>query len=286
MSIVAASHQNTVLEAGLAYLELGMSIVPVRGKVCPIQWAKFQTERAPFSYVHNWHRNNLMTGVAIVGGKVSENLTFMDLDGLEAVAQFEFCFPHLLDTYTVVTGSGTGKHFYYYVDELPATTRTKGYELRSDGCYVVAPPSLHPVTGREYIPNRTEIKRVPHLREIVQWITGMIRTKQHHTVDSDKPSMKVENMTAYGFSALDSAVRNVRAAADRNRNNALYIESLKLGSLVKDGCLSTSDVESTMLGAAAAVGLVDDDGERQCLNTIRSGLRTGMNSSRKEWKKR
>ena len=285
MSIVAASHESSVLSAALAYLELGLSVVPVKGKVCPVQWAKFQTQLAPFSYVHNWHRNGLMTGVAIVGGKVSGNLVFMDLDGLEAVAHYERCFPHLLDTYTVVTGSGNGKHFYYFVDKLPATTRTKGYELRSDGCYVVAPPSLHPVTGREYIPNRTEIKRVDNLDEIVTWIMGMIRAHQPARVESDKPSMMFENSTAYGQSALDSAVRNVAAAGTRNRNNALYIESLKLGSLVRDGCLTVSDVESALLRAAAAVGLVDEDGERQCLNTIRSGLRTGMKSSRREWKR-
>jgi len=165
MSMVAASHHDTILECSLAYVEMGLSILPVRGKQPAVAWSQFQTKRAPYSFVHNWQRANLLPGVGIVCGQVSGNLSVMDCDGLEAVATFERTFPHLLDTFTVVSGSGNGKHYYYFTTHRQPTTRTKGFELRSDGCYVVAPPSIHPVSGKTYVPNRTEIRTVPNLSE-------------------------------------------------------------------------------------------------------------------------
>lgn len=285
MSIVAASHQGAVLRAALQYLDCGLSVIPVRGKVCPIQWSRFQVERAAYSHLHNWSRAGLLQNVAVVCGSVSGKLVVIDLDGLEAVEHFERCFPHLLDTFTVISGSGQGKHLYFYTDEETPTTRTKGYELRSDGCYVVAPPSVHPVSGRQYDSNWTEVMRLNDLNEVRGWIEGMIRAKQPARVASNKPSICFEVTTAYGQSALQSAARNVAAAAARNRNNTLYIESLKLGSLVTDGFLSINEVEIALMRACEYIGLVNDDGERQCLATIKSGLRTGMSSSRKEWKK-
>lgn len=286
MSILAASHQDTVLNAALAYLEAGISVIPVRGKQAAVSWSRFQTERAPFSFAHNWNRAGLLSGVGVVCGAVSGNLVVMDLDGLEAVNTFEFCFPDLLDTHTVISGSGKGKHLYYFTDEPTQTTRTNGYELRSDGCYVVAPPSVHPTSGREYLANWTDVKRVPNLNAVRQWITDMIREKQPSKQPTIEPSMSIRDVSAYGRGALDAAARNLAAAADRNRNNTLYREALKLGSLVRDGVLTMNDVEIVLMRQCESIGLVDDDGERQCLATIKSGLRNGINSSRQDWKKR
>jgi hypothetical protein len=44
-------------------------------------------------------------------------------------------------------------------------------ELRADGCQVVAPPSLHTVTGKVYqVEQALDIKRVPDLADVVTWI--------------------------------------------------------------------------------------------------------------------
>jgi hypothetical protein len=76
----------------------------------------------------------------------------------------------------VATGSGQGKHVYLYVDDLPPTTKALdtpigNLELRAEGCYVACPPSLHPVTKQPYLVEKpAEILRVPHLKEVVEWI--------------------------------------------------------------------------------------------------------------------
>lgn len=287
MSIVAASQQPTVLGAALAYLELGISVIPVIGKKVPLKtWSQFQTVLPPFSYVHNWHRVGLLRGVGVLGGKVSGNLVLLDLDGVEAVAKFEFNFPGLLDTFTVISGSGKGKHFYFYADNLPATTRTKGFELRADGCYVVAPPSQHPETFKPYrVSNPVEIKRVDNLQSVVDFIMGIIRERKQQQPKSttNQPSI-VFCSTAYGLGALSKAYHNVLTAALNDRNNTLYRESLKLGSLVADGHVSVGEVERDLMLAALHNGLIQEDGERQCMATIKSGLTTGQASSRGKWR--
>lgn len=288
MSIVAASQQGSVLACALAYLELGISVVPAIGKKVPLKsWSQFQTKRAPFSYVHNWHRAGLLRNVALVGGAVSEGLCFVDLDGVEAVAKYEFLFPDLLDTYTVISGSGVGKHFYYYADNIPPSTRTKGYELRVDGLIVVAPPSIHPETFKPYrVSNPVEIKRVDNLQSVVDFIMGIIRDRKKAQPKSttNQPSI-VFCSTAYGLGALSKAYHNVLTAPLHERNNTLYRESLKMGSLVTDGHISAGEVERDLMLACLHNGLIQEDGERQCMATIKSGLNVGMMSSRQQWRK-
>lgn len=289
MSMVAASQQETFLGAALAYLELGISVVPVIGKKVPLKsWSQFQTKRAPFSYVHNWHRAGILRNVGLVGGVVSENLCFVDLDGVEAVAKYEFLFPDLLDTYTVISGSQKGKHFYYYADKVPASTRTKGYELRVDGLMVVAPPSIHPETFKPYrVSNPVEIKRVPDLQSVVDFIMDIIRErkKEQSKSTTNQPSI-VFCSTAYGLGALDKAYHNVLTAPLHDRNNTLYREAMKMGSLVTDNHISVGEVERDLMLACLHNGLVQEDTERQCMRTIKSGLDMGMKSSRKEWRSR
>lgn len=290
MSMVAASQQETVLGAALAYAELGMSVLPVIGKKVPLKvWAHYQVDRAPFSYIHNWHRAGLLRGVGILGGAVSGNLCLLDLDGVEAVAKFEFHFPELLNTFTVISGSGKGKHFYFYADNLPATTRTAGFELRVDGCYVVAPPSIHPETFKSYrVSNPVEILRVRDLQSVVDFIMGIIKSKKQQSQKSptDTPSIVVFNSTAYGLGALSKAYHNVLSAPLHSRNDTLYRESLKLGSLVADGHISVGEVERDLMIACLNNGLVQEDGERQCMRTIKSGLDNGQCNSRQQWRER
>lgn len=281
MNIVEAAKKGTVLEAALCYLESGLSVLPVRGKQPAVNWSQFQIARAPFSYVHNWERNHLLGGVGIICGKVSNGLCVIDLDGLEAVARFEFMFPHLLETFTVTSGSGRGKHIYLLPDTIPPTTRTKGFELRADGAYVVAPPSIHPDSKRPYtIAKYRDILRVPDLQSVCDFITETIKLKQDANKPTEQPSMGVRHSTFYGQTALDSEARRVAAAPIGEGNNTLYRAALKLGSLVCDGHLSVNEVEIGLMRACATWSTISASIECQCMRTIKSGIRNGMRSSR------
>lgn len=277
-----------ILEAALGYASKGMSVIPLTGKKPSIgSWTPFQTRGASFGMIHGWEAKGLLKNVGIVCGKVSQNLVVIDCDGLEAVKAYKERFPMLLDTYTVATGSGKGAHFYYRVQFMPHTTRAVNVavgnvELRADGCYVVASPSVHPDTNKLYVANSLPIKRVNNLYVLQEWITEMIRKKQSRNSPPSAPSAAVRHASAYGAAALQGEMNNVRMAREGGRNNALYRAALKLGSLVRDSKLDRHSVETSLMSVAHEIGYVNADGEAQAWKTIQSGLGIGIGNSREQ----
>ncbi len=172
-----AAKVSDVYRAMLAYQKRNLSILPLKGKRPSVEsWMEFQSRVASEIEVHQWHKRRLLENVGIVCGKVSGNLVVLDFDGAGAFGAFAALYPSITRTYTVRTGSGQGKHVYLFVDKLPATTRALdtpigNIELRAEGCYVAAPPSLHPVTGKPYeVEKALDILRVPNLDDVVAWI--------------------------------------------------------------------------------------------------------------------
>jgi hypothetical protein len=275
---------NTILEAALLYASQGFSVIPLRGKVCPIKWTQYQTNPAPFGQLHIWHRNRVMENVGIVCGEVSDNLAVIDLDGMDAVREFQATFPNLLDTYAVVTGSGKGVHYYFYCYQLPPTTRTTGFELRCDGCYVVAVPSKHPVTNQFYVPSREldGIRVVENLDEVQKWIAAKVISKREKWTAEAQAETSVRNPSSYGKAALANACTKVGSAGPGAANSELNRQAFKMGFVVDAGHISYSQVVSELVTAAAA--LSERDGERATLATIKSGLDSGIERSRRESK--
>ena len=285
-AIVEAARRATVLEAALAYTDLGISVLPVSGKVPAIRsWAERQRKRAPVAMIQYWHREGLLSGVGIVAGTVSNNLVVVDLDSPEAVATYLNRWPELADTYMVTSGSGKGAHLYYYAKVMPRTTRVVNasgggnIELRADGTYVVAPPSLHP-SGKPYsVARELPIMHVDNLNDVVRWIKSL--TQQKHGGKTPAPNVgqgRINNSTAYGRAALAGEAAAVRMAPPGARNNQLYRSALKMGSLIADGRIDRGSVESALFAAAAALAV--DDGEASVLRTIASGINKGLESSR------
>lgn len=124
-------------------------LVPLDGKR-PIvdDWVnKASSDR---NYVgHTWTKHpDANIGIATGG-----TLVVLDMDprngGEESLAKLERKIGPL-PAPTVLTGGG-GKHWYFLVDD-PVSTRKllPGLDLRGEGAQVVAPPSIHPDTGRLY----------------------------------------------------------------------------------------------------------------------------------------
>ncbi|MBZ0319100.1 MAG: bifunctional DNA primase/polymerase [Anaerolineae bacterium] len=176
-AIVLAAQSKTILEAAHAYHKLGFSLLPLHGKRPSVkEWTQFQHTAADLPTIHVWHQAGLLQNIGIVCGAVSDNLVVLDLDGAAGYPAFAAIFPHLAATYTVATGGGIGKHIYWKVDQLPPAIKAMGtpignLEMCADGRQVVAPPSLHPKTGRPYtIYKEDDILKVADLAEVVAWL--------------------------------------------------------------------------------------------------------------------
>lgn len=275
----------SLIEAAHLYNRKGFSIIPCLGKKPNLaRWMFYQHQRATLEKINQWNTTGILQNIGVICGNVSGGLVVVDLDGEKAIEAYAKVFWKDLDTYTVLSGSGKGMHLYYYVDELPPTTRVVGadvgnIEIRANGCYVIAPPSEHPDSHQQYIVfEPLPIKRLPHMRVEVAWVKSKIAQK--HGGKLPKATGKIKNSTAYGRKALLDESSKVAQATAGTRNTVLYTAALKLGSLVTDGHLSRLDVITALIEAAASCGHLQDNGERQTLKTIESGLSNAEGNSR------
>jgi predicted transcriptional regulator len=171
--IVQAAQEQKAAAAALAYAAVGLSIIPLDGKRPALTtWTTYQHERADAQTIRAWTFGN----IGIVCGEVSGNLVVLDLDGAAGYPAFAATFPALVETYTVASGGGVGKHVYFYADSIPSSVKAMGtpignLELCGEGRQVVAPPSIHPTTGQPYRLERAlDILRVSDLTELASWI--------------------------------------------------------------------------------------------------------------------
>jgi len=144
-------------QAALRYLAAGWSVLPLRprDKRPLIRWEGLQVARPSPSEVAGWFRQWPDANVGIVTGEIS-NLIVIDIDpqhGGEASLD-RLCqrFGALPATAEARTGGG-GRHLYFAHPGGHVRNRAglaPGVDLRGDGGYVVAPPSVHP-NGRPYV---------------------------------------------------------------------------------------------------------------------------------------
>jgi hypothetical protein len=290
VTLFTGTKQPTVKDAAVTFFYEGLSVVPLMGKKATVDWIKCQREPALPEKIHFWHRSGFLKNVGVVCGDVSHNLVVMDLDGEAAVEAFEGMFPELLSTFTVFTGSGKGKHYYYRVQRLPRTKRLlyanhNAIEMRANGCYVVTAPSIHPDTGNVYrVPSPLPIMTLGNLDPVVGWMLQLERHKQN-----PKPAPRPAAPTGearnprYAEAALEYECRDVRRAAEGRRNEQLNRAAYNLGQIVADGHLPLSRVENALLASALAAGL----NEREARATIRSGITAGQSQPRsQQWQSR
>ena len=136
------------LRAARVYLERGWTPLPLapRSKQALISWRRLQRERPGAASIEQWWSWWPEANVGVITGAASR-LAVVDLDGPEAHALArELGLP---DAPAVQTGKGL--HIYCAIETATrsAVGLHPGIDLRADGGYVVAPPSIHP-SGRPY----------------------------------------------------------------------------------------------------------------------------------------
>ncbi|MHC4197262.1 MAG: bifunctional DNA primase/polymerase [Planctomycetota bacterium] len=143
---------TNLLQDALKYLKRGFSVIPIRpkGKKPLISWKAYQKRVPQERKVEEWWNKWPEANIGIVTGEVS-GLVVVDVDGekgLETAKRLG-----LPETPTVKTGKGY--HYYYLhpgnedVRNFQAKMGVDGIDLRGDGGYAVAPPSVHP-SGETY----------------------------------------------------------------------------------------------------------------------------------------
>jgi len=113
-----------------------------------VAWKEYQKRLPTEEEVTTWFTQYPYANLAIITGKVSDIIVFdLDSKSAEEYAENEGGFPD-----TVKVKSGKGYHYYmkYPGFEIRNSVNKKlDVDIRADGGYIVAPPSIHG-TGRTY----------------------------------------------------------------------------------------------------------------------------------------
>lgn len=152
---MAADYAERARAAADFYAARGMRVHPCRGKVPLTRWSAAATTDP--AQLATWWAPGSTANVAIATGG---GLVVLDVDvdhsagkyGDETLAHLEQEHGALPATWTCLTGGG-GVHYYFRCDDPRLSVGTQiapGLDYRGPGGYVIAPPSVHPTTGRTY----------------------------------------------------------------------------------------------------------------------------------------
>jgi len=149
---MSISIEKKPVEIAIKNLSLGLSVIPVAGKIYAgnspeaakrplVKWTPYQSKLPSEKEVRYWYSKFPDAGVAIITGKIS-GIVVVDFDAPEAI-QFAK-EKELLNTPLVITGRGL--HAYYkYPGKINNTVNLMEMkiDIRGDGGYVIAPPTIH-----------------------------------------------------------------------------------------------------------------------------------------------
>jgi hypothetical protein len=146
---------NLLHECIQFYQEQGLSIIPIpyRRKAAAIKWLDYQKRQPCKAEIEQWF-NNGTRNIAVVTGAISSNLSVLDCDCEEKYIELKETIENKLGvddlpSHTPVVKTGRGYHVYFRTEELVRSQKLPRLDIKGEGGYVIAPPSIHP-NGSEY----------------------------------------------------------------------------------------------------------------------------------------
>jgi len=201
------------LEAALDYRSRGWSVIPViAGTKRPaVRWLGYQERAADETEIRDWFAHWPDAGVALVTGAVS-GLLVIDIDpqhrGDDSLATWQREHGPLPPTVEAISGGG-GRHLYFA--HPGGELRNKvglapGIDLRGDGGYIVAPPSLH-ASGRRYAWRPSHAPDAIALAPLPDWLLRLL------TADSAHPGHSIDHWRALVRRPVPPGERNNTVAS-------------------------------------------------------------------------
>ena len=143
-----------MLRTAMALAHKGIAVFPCRPQdKRPATANGLKDATTDLDIIRQWWRQEPQFNLAIATGAVS-GIFVVDVDGLDAEVELRRLeaehgeFPSTVEAITA-----RGRHVYFRSPEIPvrnsASKIAPGIDVRGDGGYVLAPPSIHP-SGRRY----------------------------------------------------------------------------------------------------------------------------------------
>lgn len=185
MSTLPASEIASVRDWALRYAKMGWPVFPLSGKHPLPQSNGFKDASTDEAKVGKMWKTGSHYNVGIATGFA---FWVLDIDlktgGDDSLESLELKHGKLPPTLQQITGTG-GRHYLFQVPQdltvkNSAGAVAPGIDVRGVGGYIVAPPSVHPDTGRNYAwDGLNEIEQDPIL-PAPEWLIDAIRKHQSH----------------------------------------------------------------------------------------------------------
>ena len=164
-----------MLRTALTLAAKGLAVFPcgVAAKV-PTTPHGVKDATTDVNIIRQWWRTDSNYNIAVATGAVSR-IFVVDVDGLDAefeLRKLEAEHGDLPSSIEVITARG--RHIYFRWPAQPIRTSTgkiaPGIDVRGDGGYVLAPPSVHP-SGKRYC---WSVDSTPTIAEAPTWLIHLI----------------------------------------------------------------------------------------------------------------
>jgi len=196
---------KTLLDTALFYVRQGLSVIPIKpnSKEPLINWKEYQSKAPTEGEVRQWWSENPDANIGIVTGKVS-GICVLEIDNKDFIEGREIPV-----TPTAISGGKGLPHYYFqYKKGIPSFSycpvgKKELFSYRSDGEYIVAPPSWHS-SGDQYTWVQGCALGEVELTEPPEWLFGYMG-------DAIKPELNKE----LSYSDEDSDSRKVAKQVKR-----------------------------------------------------------------------
>lgn len=271
----------TVLATALDYAARGFAVFPcLEKRKEPACGRGFKEATTNPATIRRWWSGFHSYNIGIATGLIS-GVWVLDVDGADgeaALLQLEHRHGQLPPTLSSITSRG--RHLWFRADgPIPSSVARvgRGLDVRGDGGYVLAPPSIHPdgPTYRWSTGTFVTVLAPAWLLDLAQKKPGAPQIPQQI-----QRSRSATHGGGYGQAALEREIEELAKTPAGGRNHQLNRASFSLHQLVAGGELDRGEVEHRLIQACEANGLLAEDGLRQCLASIRSGARAGFQNPR------
>ncbi|HYF53927.1 MAG TPA: bifunctional DNA primase/polymerase, partial [Salinarimonas sp.] len=293
------------LDAALGYVARGWAVFPlgVRSKLPLIPKSEggrgFKDASTDPAQVRTWWNREPQANVGLACGKVSGAVVVIDIDNKLPVIDLEKlepgqslvsgmdAWPSVLElvggvpvTLEQVTGGG-GRQLFYRLPEgrairnfnrglLLPDGRIAAIDVKTDGGYVLLPPSIHPETGRAYAWLDEGAVLAPCPGALLDLIFPPEPARAPSPYRPPPIGHESDRERRAALSLLRLACQDI-ASAKTGRHELLFNKARKMGGYVGGGSLDEDTAVAELVAAGLACGKTEAEVRRTVADAIRKG---------------
>jgi hypothetical protein len=271
------SSQSVMLTQAQGYADAGKYVFPVKVKSKqPANGNSFKGATISKEVIHNFWKDTAFN-IGLATGEIN-NLVVVDVDDEQTWAKFVATQGGLPQGPKVITGKG---HHLYFAYPKGRQIRNRqapgnGFDIRANGGYVVAPPSIHH-SGKVY--RFTKSPELSELPELPEWLLELIAEPEksaNTTLNFTAPIPAASDSTPWAMAGLAGECQTIASTTEGSRNGNLNKGSFRVAQLVAGGELASHIAISALRQAGLQCGLPASEVEK----TLKSGYQEGLHSPR------